>query len=187
MENGNQTEYVCEGERRALEALRAAGIEYRYIAHPQADTMELCRGIGMEFGAEHCKNLFLTNKRGDDFRLLLIHPDKPFRTSEVSRSLGVTRMSFASAEQLRAVMGLEAGSVTVMGLVNPSAKKAYSEGRLHIVIDEDLLKRERICVHPCHSGASLVIKTKDLLKLLSYLNMDAETLKIRFPVNSCCS
>ncbi|MBR3487054.1 MAG: prolyl-tRNA synthetase associated domain-containing protein [Clostridia bacterium] len=169
---------VVSAERPALEALENAGIDYIRISHPQAVTMELCRGIGAEFGAAHCKNLFLTNKRGDDFRLLLMDPEKPFRTSEVSRALGVTRMSFASEESLGRVMGLVPGAVTVMGLVNASAKKAYEEGRLHIVIDEDLFKRERICVHPNHSGASLVLKTEDLPKLIRSLGYEAKVIRI---------
>lgn len=169
---------VSEGERLALKALEEAGISFVYIAHPEAATMELCRGIGAGFGAAHCKNLFLTNKRGNDFHLLLMAPDKPYRTSEVSRKLGVTRMSFGTPEQLKAVLGAEPGSVSIMGLAFPNAEKAYSEGRLHIVIDEELLFRERICVHPNHCSASLVIKTEDIFTLLNSLGMEAGIIRV---------
>lgn len=167
---------VCE--LGAIRALADAGVEFIRLTHPAADTMELCRGIGAEYGASHCKNLFLVNKRGDRFCLLLMAPDKPFRTSEVSKALGVTRMSFASPDQLKEVLGLEPGCVSVMGLVNECAKKAYAEGRLFIAIDEELLSREHICVHPNTDKATLVIETKGLIRLLEHLGLDHSVIGI---------
>lgn len=161
-----------------MAALAEAGVNCIMLTHPAANTMELCRGIGGEYGARHCKNLFLTNKRGSEFRLLLMHPDKPFRTSEVSKALGVTRMSFASNEQLQEVLGLEPGCVSVMGLVNECAKRAYADGRLFVAIDEDILKWKRICVHPNTDEATLVIETSGLLRLLEHLGAEYSVLRI---------
>ncbi len=160
------TDGLSPMERGPEEALEKAGIGFIRLAHPEADTMEKCRGIGEEYGARHCKNLFLANKHGTNFFLLLMDPDKPYRTSEVSRKLGSTRLSFGTPEQLYAVLGLGPGSVSVMGLVNECARKAYDEGRLHIAIDGALLSRERICVHPNTGEATLVLATKDLIRFL---------------------
>lgn len=167
-----------ENELRALEALDAFCVEYALIGHPAAETMELCRGIGEEYGARHCKNLFLTNRSGNNFHLLMMDADKPYRTSEVSRTLGVSRLSFASPEQLKAVLGLEPGSVTVMGLVNPSAREAYQNGALHIAVDEDLLSRERICVHPNTNTATVVVKTSELMGFIERLGYEFRAIAI---------
>lgn len=156
-------------ETAPIAALDALGIEYVRVSHPAASTMELCRGIGEAYGARHCKNLFLTNRSGNNFHLLLMDGDKPYRTSEVSKKLGVSRLSFGTAEQLESVLGLAPGSVSVMGLVNACAKKTYAEGALHIAIDSELLKRERICVHPNVNTATLVLRTEDLLRFLNEL------------------
>ncbi len=158
-----------EREIAPIEALEKAKVPFIRLAHPAAETMELCRGIGEEYGASHCKNLFLTNKRGDDFFLLLMDAEKPYRTSDVSKKLGSTRLSFASPEQLKTVLGLCPGSVSVMGLVNGCAKEAYDRGSLHIAIDKSLLSRERICVHPNVNTASLIICVKDIERLLAAL------------------
>jgi Ala-tRNA(Pro) deacylase len=175
MDNREKTEGSASAPIAALEE---AGVGYALITHPAANTMELCRGIGEEYGARHCKNLFLTNKRGSEFRLLLMHPDKPFRTSEVSKALGVTRMSFASNEQLKEVLGLEPGCVSVMGLVNECAKRAYVDGRLFIAIDGDILKWDRICVHPNTDEATLVMETAGLIRFLEHIGVSYSVLEI---------
>ena len=152
--------------RAALYALDEEKIPYTLIEHGPAFTMELCAGIGSELGARHCKNLFLTNKHGNNVFLLLTDPDKPYRTSVVSKLLGSTRLSFASQEQLGSVLGAVQGSVSIMALVTDEARKAYSRGMLHIAIDSSLLSQERICVHPNADTATLVLETKDLLEFV---------------------
>lgn len=169
---------VSEKEKTALAALDAAGVEYVRISHPHASTMELCEGIGAEFGASHCKNLFLTNKAGTRFCLLLMDADKPFRTSDVSRRLGVTRMSFASPEQLRSVLGAEQGAVSAMALINDCAAKAYSDGALRIVIDRDIIERGKLCVHPNVDTATLVLSTSELLRFIKSRGMDFSVLDV---------
>ena len=167
----NETEAVC-----AL--LDAEGIEYRLIRHAPAYTMELCGGIGAEYGARHCKNLFLANKHGTGFFLLLMDPDKPYRTSEVSRLLGSTRLSFASAEQLESVLGAKQGSVSIMALTGERALRSYSEGILHVAIDASLLKNELICVHPNTDTATLVLRTGDMLGFVSRMGFEYSVLEM---------
>mgnify|MGYP000222455351 CR=1 FL=1 len=77
-----------EAAKPALEKLDELGIKYYYYEHPLAKTMEDCEGIGADIGAQHFKNLFLCNRSGTRFYLLLIRADKPFKTGEVSKQLG---------------------------------------------------------------------------------------------------
>ncbi|MBO4384623.1 MAG: prolyl-tRNA synthetase associated domain-containing protein [Clostridia bacterium] len=155
-----------ENESRAISELEAHGISCIRITHEPAVTMELCMGIGEEYGARHVKNLFLTNRSETRFCLLLMSAEKEFRTSAVSKAIGVSRLSFASEEKLNVVMGLVGGAVSVMGIVNDCARKAYSEGKLSVVFDADVLKREMICVHPNVPTSTLVLKTSDLVRFL---------------------
>lgn len=165
-------------ELAPISALRSLGIPFVRLTHPAASTMELCEGIGREYGARHCKNLFLTNRSGTGFFLLLMDPDKPYRTSEVSRRLGVSRLSFGKEAQLEAVLGVKGGSVSVMGLVTPEACEAYRAGMLRIALDSDLLMHESICVHPNVNTASLVLKTTDLLRFLELTGHEYSLVKI---------
>ena len=168
---GNTANGTAPEELRVLAALDEAGIDYVRLTHPEASTMELCRGIGEEFGAEHCKNLFLANKHGTRFYLLLMDASKPYRTSEVSRRLGSTRLSFGSEEQLHRILGLRQGSVSALGMLNPCAREAYEAGVLRVAIDSGLMKRERICVHPNVNTSTLVVQTRDLVGFLEKMGI----------------
>ena len=159
-------------EAFALSELERLGVSFVRLTHPAAVTMELCRGIGAEYGAEHCKNLLLSNRSGNMFHLLLMDAEQPYRTSDVSKKLGVSRLSFASVQQLYSVLGLTPGCVSALGLLNDCAKQAYARGALRVAIDSDLLRREYLCVHPNVSTATLVVKTEDLLRLIASLGME---------------
>ena len=162
------TEYsdIIEQEIVPIETLNKLGINYVRLIHEPANSMELCVGIGREQNAEHCKNLFLTNRSGNRFYLVMMEANKPYRTSDVSKKLGSSRLSFGSPAQLHDIMGLEPGSVSVLGLVNDCAKKAAVEGRLSAAIDRTLIERENICVHPNVNTRTLVIKTADILRFI---------------------
>lgn len=163
-----ESSQLSEPEIKPVEALEKAGIPFIRLTHPAAYTMELCRGIGAEYGARHCKNLFLANKHGTRFFLYLTDPDKPYRTSEVSRRLGSTRLSFGAAEQLSLVLGARQGAVSVMALTNECAKENNRKGVLTVAVDEAILSWERLCVHPNTDTATLVITPKDLIRFLEY-------------------
>ena len=67
--------------------------------------MKDCALIGAARGARHFKNLFLTNRQGNAFYLLMPGVKKRFRPAKVSRLLGVSRLSFASPEKLLEKLG----------------------------------------------------------------------------------
>lgn len=161
-----------EKEREALEALDEMGIGYELIRHPAAASMEECAAIGAGTGAKHCKNLFLTNKRGTEFYLVMIGMNKRFRTSVVSKLLGSTRLSFACEEQLEAVLGLTEGSVSVTGLLNDPAR------RVRVAIDRDILAEEKMLIHPGVNTASLVVATADVLKFIEQLGHSVQIIEI---------
>ena len=91
----------CSGrlarELRVYDYLDKLGIEYWRTDHfdMPAMTMEDCNKIDAVLGVLICKNLFLCNRQKTDFYLLLMPGDKPFRTKELSKKLGVSRLSFA--------------------------------------------------------------------------------------------
>ncbi len=150
----------------AMEALDKLGISYKRYEHPSALTMDDCTDIGADVGAHHCKNLFLCNRQGTQYYLMLIRGDKKFKTAVVSKLIGVSRLSFCSAEQLMEKMGLLPGSVTALGLLHENARD------ITVVVDEDVPAFPMVCVHPCVSTASLAIKGTDLMKFLESTGND---------------
>lgn len=134
-------------------------IEYKSASHDAADTMEDCREIAENLGAPFCKNLFLANRQQTEFYLLLIGEDKKFRTADVSKQLGVARLSFGNEDALYEYLGVRPGSISPMGLAHDTSH------HVALLIDRDLAEQERFCVHPCDNRESLVIKTRDFLEV----------------------
>ena len=147
-------------EVRCYDLLDSLGIVYRRADHPAAMTMEACVQIDQAFGAEICKNLLLCNRQQTAFYLLLLPPDKPFRTSVLSKAIGSSRLSFASAEHMEAFLDITPGSLSVLGLMNDK------EHRVQLLIDEDLLRQSVFGCHPCINTSSLKLRTRDLLETI---------------------
>lgn len=147
-------------EQRCYELLDSLGVEYARVDHEHADTIEACHEIESTLGASICKNLFLTNRQQTEFYLLLMPGDKPFKTKLLSKQIGTARLSFASPEHMEQYLDITPGSVSVLGLMNDG-------GKVHLVIDRDLLKDEFIGCHPCINTSTLRLRTEDVIgKLL---------------------
>ncbi len=142
-------------EQRCYDMLDRLGIGYERVDHGHADTIEACHEIESTLGAKICKNLFLTNRQQTEFYLLLMPGDKPFKTKLLSKQIGTARLSFASPEHMQELLDITPGSVSVLGLMN-------DKGRVHLVIDGDLLEDEFIGCHPCINTSTLKIKTADI-------------------------
>ena len=167
----------CEGraarEVRTYDVLDALGIEYARLDHAAAENMELCRRIEHELGARICKNLFLCNRQGTVFYLLMMPGDKPFRTKELSAQIGSARLSFAPPEKMEQYLDSHPGAVSVMGLMNDR------EGNVQLLIDEDVLKEEWLGCHPCVNTSSLRMRVKDVVeRFLPAVHHDFRTVRL---------
>jgi Ala-tRNA(Pro) deacylase len=132
-------------EIRTYDFLDSLGVDYERIDHEPAMTMEVCEEVDRVLGATICKNLFLCNRQQTDFYLLMIDGRKQFRTSEVSKKIGVSRLSFASAEDMERYLGVTPGSVSILGLMNDIGRK------VNLVIDKDVIAKEYVRCHPCRN------------------------------------
>ncbi|MBQ8356521.1 MAG: prolyl-tRNA synthetase associated domain-containing protein [Clostridia bacterium] len=155
---GRPAESRSVRETAAYDYLDRLHISYRRADHDAAMTMEACEEIDKLLGVRMCKNLFLCNRQKTDFYLLLMPGDKPFRTKELSGQLGVARLSFGSAEDMEAMLGLLPGAVSVMGLINDK------EHRVRLLIDKELMDAAEIGCHPLVNTSSVAFSMEDLLK-----------------------
>ena len=121
-------------------------------------TMEVCAAIDEALEATICKNLLLCNRQGTAFYLLMLPGNKVFKTSVLSKQIGSSRLSFASAEAMEQFLDITPGSVSVMGLMNDH------ENHVQLLMDQDVLKGEYIGCHPCINTSSLRFRTSDLIE-----------------------
>lgn len=162
-------------EIRAYEFLDKLGIEFDRTDHPDepATTMEACAKIDAILNVRICKNLFLCNRQKTNFYLLVMPGDKPFKTKELSKQMGISRLSFADETFMKEFLDLYPGSVSVLGLINDK------EHRVQLVIDEDVLKEEMFGCHPCVNTSSIRFATKELTeKILPALNVTPTFVKL---------
>ena len=146
-----------EKEIRVYNLLDELGIEYYRTDHEEANTMEKCNEIDKVLGTIICKNLFLCNRQKTDFYMLMMPGDKPFKTKNLSAQIGSARLSFAKPEYMEKYLDITPGSVSVMGLMNDT------EGKVQLLIDEDVMKDPYFGCHPCINTSSLKFSTSDLI------------------------
>ena len=94
----------------------------------------------------------------NQYYLLMMEGDKVFKTKDLSKQLGVSRLSFAGPEDMVELLGVHPGSVTVLGLMNDR------ENKVQLVMDKSIFESEEIGCHPCVSTASLRLHMKDILE-----------------------
>ena len=143
-------------EQRVYDFLDNLGISYARVDHEAAMTMEACADVDKTLGTEMCKNLFLCNRQCTDFYLLLMPGDKPFKTKELSKQIGSSRLSFGSGEHMEAFLDITPGSLSLLGLMNDK------ENKVQLLIDEDILKADALGCHPCINTSSLRIAMADV-------------------------
>ena len=159
-----------EKERRTYDLLDSLGIRYWRTDHAPAGSIAQCQEIDAVLDTVICKNLFLCNRQETQFYLLMMPGDKAFKTKDLSAELGVSRLSFAKAEAMEALLDVTPGSVSIMGLMNDKGH------RVQLVIDEDVLREPYIGCHPCINTSSLKIATADIMD--KYLKAMGHTAKI---------
>lgn len=145
--------------RHCLDVLDAAGVEYKCVEHSHADTIEDVIALGLDGGDRIAKNLFVRDDKKLNYYVLTVRQDKHVSLKEAQDKMGSRRLSFASEEELGALMGLTKGSVTPLGYMNDAAKK------VKFVIDS-VFRGGVIGVHPCDNTATVWLKTEELMSLI---------------------
>ena len=144
-------------EIRSYDLLDGLDIDYQRIDHEETMTMEACAAVDAALEATICKNLLLCNRQQTDFFLLMMPGDKPFKTSELSKKIGSSRLSFAPGELMEQLLDITPGSLSFLGLMNDR------DNRVQLLIDEEVLQGTHIGCHPCINTSSLRLKTADVL------------------------
>lgn len=141
--------------------LNANGIEYESIEHPAVHTIQDCAETDRKLSAVTAKNYFLTTKNQKNFYLCLVRPEARFRTADISRQAGSSRLSFASDAHMMRLLHVFPGAVSPMGLIFDA------ENQVRLLIDRKLLDYDRIAFHPCDNTQTLAMPTATFID--SYL------------------
>lgn len=145
-------------EMMTYELLEQLDIPYIRLDHEATATIEACKRVEEMFQISICKNLFLCNTQKTSFYLLMMPGDKKFKTSELTKQIGTSRLSFADANDMEKLLNVTPGSVTVLAL------QYDTDCKVQLLIDRDLLSQEYIGCHPCVNTASLKLTMRDIIE-----------------------
>ena len=153
--------------------LSKLNIKYEIIHHEAMESMGEYHLTEEKYGITIPKNLFLCNRQQTKFYLLMMPGDKVFKTKELSSQINSARLSFGSLEKLEELLHCYHGSTSVFGLLFDK------ENKVQLLIDEDILSKERLGCHPCENTATVMVKTSDVIdKFLPYVNHEYIKVKL---------
>ena len=143
--------------------LEDLGIKYAKHDHPPLFTCEQAEEYYAKIPGAHTKNLFLRNKKGDRYYLVVVESKKRADINKLRADLGESKLAFGSPERLMNVLGLTPGSVTPFGLINDEQKQVVK-----VLIDKDLFNFEVVNFHPLVNTTTLGIEVEDFKKFLDW-------------------
>jgi Ala-tRNA(Pro) deacylase len=143
-----------------LAYLAALGVETETVEHPPLYRVEDAQAFRGDISGGHTKNLFVKDKKSRLF-LLVLEEDAVVDLKKVHETIGAQgRVSFGSAELLEEVWGVRPGAVTPFGAINDKT------ARVSVVLDEAMMRHERLNFHPLVNTRTTGLKSADLVKFL---------------------
>jgi Ala-tRNA(Pro) deacylase len=136
------------------------GIAHPTVTHAALFTVEQSQALRGTIPGGHTKNLFLKDKKGALFLVTALE-DAVIELKSLHRLIGASgRLSFGSAELMRATLGIEPGAVTPLAALNDT------ERRVTLVLDAALMRHGTINCHPLVNTMTTSIARDDLIKFL---------------------
>lgn len=148
------------GQQQVYDRLKQLGIEFNYLEHPEAPTIEIAKQYWEGFEGTHCKNLFFRNHKGNKHYLVIVHCDYDLDIHALEKQLGEGKLSFASPERMMKYLGLKPGSVSPFGLINDVNHEVI------VFFDDKLLNASRLSFHPNDNRASLSVTLDDFKRYM---------------------
>ena len=135
------------------------GVAYEITEHAAVFNMEELDAVRLPYPEWDAKNLFVRDDKKRNYYLITVKGDKRVDLKEFRKQHGLRNLTFASAEDLLAYMGLTPGSVTPLGLLNDP------EHRVRFYLD-GAFAGDRIGVHPNDNTATVWMQADDLVRLV---------------------
>ena len=146
---------MTETAKQVFARLDELGIPYDFISHEAVFTMQECALREAELRAVTAKNYFLATKHRDRFYLCIVRPEARFKSVDISRQIGSTRLSFGPEDALLRLLKVHPGAVSPMGLI-------FDEGHeVQLLVDSGLKDIDRIAFHPCDNTQTLAMASAD--------------------------
>ena len=146
-------------QQKVYETFAVKGIPFTRVDTDPGITMEDCQHIDAKIGIHIVKTIFLCNRQQTEFYLYVTSDDKPFVTRDFCAAMGgIPRVSFASADKLWELTGVEVGATTILSAILPQA------AHIHLVMDAKIAQDPEFACTDGTPTCFVKIKTQDLLQ-----------------------
>ncbi len=152
--------------------LHEQGVSFEITEHQAVYNMEEAATVILPYPEWLARKLFVRDDKKRSYYLLTVKGGKRVDLKAFRRQCGLRPLSFASAEELLAIMGLQSGMVTPLGILNDGQK------RVHLYIDA-AFKGNKIGVHPNDNTATIWLQADALLELINKHGNVAEFVEMR--------
>lgn len=150
--------------------LKQNGIIFERFIHPAVFTCEEAEKYCPKMPGQPIKNLFLRDKEGKKHYLIVVADSKSVDLKKLGEKFN-TKLSFASPERLKKYLGVEPGSVSILGLIYDK------NNEVELFIDEDI-SGETLQCHPLINSATLAIDSENMEKFLKAANHKANIIPV---------
>lgn len=144
--------------------LEEHGIEYILHEHEPVFTVEEARQIRKNISGMHSKNLFLKDSKRREYYLVTAPADKKVNLNALRKQLNAKKLQFGKADELQELLGVTAGAVSPLGLINDEHKK------VKYIIDESVWNAKIVNFHPNDNSRSLEFSGAAFQKLITSIN-----------------
>lgn len=160
-------------KQEVYDFLHDKGISFEITEHKAVYNMDELAEVELPYPEADAKNLFVRDDKKHNYYLITVKGDKRVDLKAFQQQNGTRRLSFASADDLMAIMKLIPGAVTPLGILNDA------ECRVQVYLDRDFLDApDKIGVHPNDNTATVWLKTEDLLTLIKEHGNTVQTVQI---------
>lgn len=150
---------IAMNKTETYQYLTEHNIVYEVSEHKAVFNMEEAESLDLPYPECDAKNLFIRDDKKQNYYLITVKGDKRVDLKEFRKQHGLRALSFASPEELSAVMGLTPGAVTPLGILKDV------ERRVHFYLDKSFIGG-KIGVHPNDNTATIWVQADELMDLI---------------------
>ena len=160
-------------KQQTYQYLMERNVPYEVTEHEAVYNMAEAAAISLPYPEAEAKNLFVRDDKKRNYYLITVKGDKRVDLKEFRQKHQTRSLSFASAEDLMAIMGLIPGAVTPLGVLNDEERK------VQLFLDRAFLDAPGLIgVHPNDNTATIWLKTKDMLRAIREHGTDVRITEI---------
>ena len=159
-------------EKQIEDYLKKNEIEYVLHKHKAVFTCAEAEIHCKNVPGEDSKNLFLKDKKGRNFFLVVLRAKKRLQMDVLAEKLNLNLIKFANNKDLLAILRLKPGSVSVLGLINDKERKTK------LIIDQTIWDADIVSFHPNINTESLEFKKEEFHKLAKVLDPDFKVIEV---------